>query len=101
MKSIIPNHNKRILKENVATKEKPCNCRDMSNCAMNWQCNVKSIIIQTATVTPQEPPTPSTATDCSIKQPANNVATQQLSQTAVNAATLLDLGKRKLPRAKS
>ena len=42
---------------------------------MNGRCNVKSIVY-TATVTPQEPPPPSTATDISMKQPANNVSPQ-------------------------
>ena len=35
MKSIILNHNKRILEKNVATEKKQCNCRDMSNWPMN------------------------------------------------------------------
>ena len=86
MKSIISNHNKRILEESVATKEKPCNCHDTSNCPMNGRCNVKSIVY-TATVTPQEPPPSLTVTDISVKQPANNVTTQQLLQTVATNTT--------------
>ena len=99
IKSIISNHNKRILEESVTTEEKPCNCRDTSNCPMNGRCNVKTIVY-TATVTPQEPPPPSTATDISMKQPANNVTPQQLSQTAANATNTTRSRKKKANKSK-
>ena len=67
---------------------------------MNGRCNVKSIVY-TATVTPQELPPPSTVTDISMKQPANNGTTQQLSQTAANATNTTGSRKKKLTRAKS
>ena len=95
----ISNHNKRILKESVATEKKPCNCRDTSNCPMNGRCNVKSIV-HTATVTPQEPPPPSTVTDISMKQPENNVTTQQLSQTAANATNTTGSRKKRANKSK-
>ena len=99
MKNIKSNHNKRILEENVATEQKPCNCRDTSKCPMNGRCNVKSIVY-TATVTPQEPPPPSSATDISIKQPENNVATQQLSQIEANAISPNRFRKKKANKSK-
>ena len=97
MKSIISNHNKRILEESVTTEEKPCNCRNTSNCPMNGRCNVKSIVY-TATVLPQEPP--STATDIFMRQPANNVTPQQLSQTAANATYPTGSRKKKANKSK-
>ena len=81
MKSIISNHNKRILEENVARKKNHTIAETLSKCPIYGRCNVKSIVY-TAILTPQKPP--STTTDTSIKQPANNVETQQLSQTPAN-----------------
>ena len=66
---------------------------------MNGRCNVKSIIY-TATVTPQEPPPPSTAADISMKQPANNVTPQLLSQTAANATNTTGSWKKKAYKSK-
>ena len=83
MKSIISNYNKTIL-EDVATEDKLCNCRDTSNCPMNGRSNVKPIVYNSNAA---RTPPPSTATDVSMKQPANNVASQLLSQTAANATT--------------
>ena len=51
-------------------------------------------------MTPQEPPPPSTATDISIKQPANNVATQQLSQTPANVINFTGFRKKKTNQRK-
>ena len=97
MKSIISNHNERILEESITTEVKPCNCRDTSNCLINGRCNVKSIVYA-ATVMPQEPP--STATDISMKQLANNVTPQQLSQTAANATNTSGSRKKKANKSK-
>ena len=99
MKSIISNDNKRILEENVATKEKRCNCPDTSSCPMNERCSIKSIVY-IATVTPQEPPPPSTATDISMKQSTNNVATQQFSQTAAYVTNTTGSRKKKANKSK-
>ena len=71
----------------------------LSNCPMNGRRNVKSIVY-TATVTPQEPPPPLTVTDISMKQPANNVTTQQLSQTAANATNTTGSRKKKANKSK-
>ena len=97
MKSIISDHKKRILEENVATEEKPCHCRDKSNYPVNGRCNVKSIIY-TAQVTPQEP-LPSTATDTYMQQLTINIATQ-FSQTTANVINSTGSRKNKTNNSK-
>ena len=62
---------------------------------MNRQCNVKSIV-NTATVTPQDPPPSTTVTDTSIQQSAINVATQ----TTANVTNSTGSQKKKINKSK-
>ena len=53
VKSIISSHNKSVIRKSTnSDKDKNCNCRKPEKCAMDGNCNVKSIIYQ-AEVTSQ------------------------------------------------
>ena len=53
MKNLIKQHNSKILSEAKTHQEKSCNCRNKSNCPLNGNCQVKTIVYK-ATVTTQD-----------------------------------------------
>ena len=53
MKNLIKQHNSKILSEAKTHQEKSCNCRNKSNCPLNRNCQVKTIVYK-ATVTTQD-----------------------------------------------
>ena len=53
MKNLIKQHNSKILSEAKTHQEKSCNCRNKSNCPLNGNCQVRTIVYK-ATVTTQD-----------------------------------------------
>ena len=56
MASIINKHNRKILNNNDNFKPPPCNCRNPTNCPLNRECRMKSIIYKATLTTPSNPP---------------------------------------------
>ena len=52
MMSIINNHNKKLVHLHTNDKNLPCNCRNLSNCPLNGNCQAKSIIYKASISAP-------------------------------------------------
>ena len=56
VKTIIDNHNKKIIKQNATQQDEttpPCNCRNKTSCPLDGECRTSNIIYK-ATVTTED-----------------------------------------------